>query len=54
MIMSTVPSDRPWLMSVSLPSWEAGKTSIWYLLLVRLAISPAAQTDWVWKGSEVS
>ena len=24
MMMSTVPSDRPWLMSVSLPSCEAG------------------------------
>ena len=28
MMMSTVPSFRPWLMSASLPSCEAGKTAI--------------------------
>src|SRR5262252_4620094 len=54
MIMSTVPSVRPWLRSDSLPSVEAGKTSTWYLPLVRFSISPAAQTDHLWKGSEVS
>src|SRR5687767_4885797 len=53
-MMSTVPRVRPWLMSVSLPSDEAGKTSTTYLLLVRLAISPAAQTAAVWYGSLVS
>src|SRR5690606_19950131 len=54
MIMSTVPSVRPWLMSFSLPSCEAGYTSIWYRPLVRFSISWAAHTELVWKGSEVS
>src|ERR1043166_9577464 len=54
MIMSTVPSVRPWLMSDSLPSDDAGKTSMWYLPLVRFSISPAAHTDHVWYGSDVS
>ena len=48
MIMSTVPSVRPWLMSVSLPSEEAGKTWISNLPLVRFLISSAAHTDSVW------
>src|SRR3954451_113134 len=54
MMMSTVPSDSPWLMSLSLPSCEAGNTSTWYLPLVRLPNSSAAQTDHLWKGSDVS
>src|SRR5215467_5744453 len=54
MIMSTVPSVRPWLMSDSLPRLEAGKTSMWYFPLVRFSISPAAHTDHLWYGSEVS
>ena len=45
MIMSTVPRVRPWLMSDSLPRLDAGKTSMWYLPLVRFSISPAAHTD---------
>ena len=48
MIMSTVPRVRPWLMSVSLPSEEAGKTWISNLPLVRFLISSAAHTDSVW------
>ena len=54
MIMSTVPSVRPWLMSVSLPKVEAGKTWMSNLPLVRFLISSAAHTDSVWKGSAVS
>ena len=54
MIMSTVPSSMPWLMSVSLPSDEAGKTWISYLPLLRFLISSAAHTDHVWYGSQVS
>src|SRR5512138_86364 len=54
MIMSTVPSVIPWLMSDSFPSEEAGKTSMWYLPFVRFSISPAAHTDQRWNGSEVS
>src|SRR5215467_8496237 len=54
MMMSTVPSVRPWLRSDSLPNVDAGKTSTWYLPLVRFSISPAAHTDHLWKGSEVS
>ena len=45
MIMSTVPSAIPWLMSVSLPSDDAGNTSMSNLPLVRFLISAAAQTD---------
>jgi hypothetical protein len=45
MIMSTVPSVRPWLMSVSLPSELAGKTWISKRPLVRFLISSAAHTD---------
>ena len=47
MIMSTEPRVRPWLRSDSLPRLDAGKTSMWYLPLVRFSISPAAQTDQV-------
>ena len=54
MIMSTVPSVMPWLMSVSLPSELAGKTWISNLPLVRFLISSAAHTDSVWYGSLVS
>src|SRR5215813_9748631 len=54
MIMSTEPSVRPWFRSDSLPSVDAGKTSMWYLPLVRFSISPAAHTDHLWNGSEVS
>ena len=54
MIMSTVPSIMPWLMSVSLPSGLAGKTWISNLPLVRFLISSAAHTDCVWYGSLVS
>src|SRR6187402_440821 len=53
-MMSTVPRVRPWLMSVSFPSEEAGKTSTSYLPLVRFLISPAAHTAAVWYGSLVS
>ena len=52
--MSTVPSVMPWLMSVSLPSDEAGKTWISNLPLVRFLISSAAHTLSVWYGSLVS
>jgi hypothetical protein len=48
MIMSTVPSCMPWLMSVSLPSELAGKTWISNLPLVRFLISSAAHTLSVW------
>ena len=54
MIMSTVPSVMPWLMSVSLPSEEAGNTWMSNLPLVRFLISCAAHTDSVWYGSLVS
>ena len=54
MIMSTVPSVIPWLMSVSLPSVLAGNTSMSNLPLVRFLISAAAHTDSVWYGSLVS
>ena len=52
--MSMVPSGRAWEICCSLPRAEAGKTSIWYLLLVRLAISPAAQSASLWNASDVS
>ncbi len=45
MIMSTVPRVSPWLMSVSLPSEDAGKTWMSYRPLVRFLISSAAHTD---------
>ena len=54
MMMSTVPRARPWLMSFSLPSCEAGYTSTWKRPPLRFLISSAAQTEAVWKGSEVS
>src|SRR5437764_15442451 len=54
MMMSTVPSVRPWLMSDSLPRVDAGNTSMWYLPLVRFSISAAAHTDHLWYGSDVS
>ena len=47
-ITSTVPSCRPWLMSLSLPRLEAGKTWISYLPFVRFLNSSAAQTDQRW------
>src|SRR6478752_5019811 len=53
-MMSTVPSVRPWLMSDSLPSEEAGNTCTSYLPLVRFLISSPAHTDHLWNGSEVS
>ena len=52
--MSMVPSGRAWEICCSLPRAEAGKTSIWYLLLVRLAISAAAQSASAWNASDVS
>src|SRR3954470_15456058 len=53
-MMSTVPSVRPWLMSDSLPSEEAGHTCPSYLPLVRFLMSSPAHTDHLWNGSEVS
>ncbi len=54
MMMSTVPSCRPWLMSVSLPSCEAGYTVMSYRPLLRFLISSPAHTDHLWNGSLVS
>jgi hypothetical protein len=54
MIMSTGAERIPWLMSVSLPSDDAGNTSMSNLPLVRFLISAAAHTDSVWYGSLVS
>jgi hypothetical protein len=42
--MSTVPSPKASLIWFSLPSCEAGNTSIWYLPPVRFLISSAAHT----------
>src|SRR5688572_30324585 len=53
-MMSTVPSCRPWLISLTLPRLDAGKTWISYLPLVRFLNSSPAQTDHLWYGSEVS
>src|SRR3954469_12876673 len=53
-MMSTVPSCRPWLISLSLPRLDAGKTWISYLPLVRFLNSSPAHTDHLWYGSDVS
>src|SRR5688572_19524290 len=53
-MMSTVPSCRPWLMSVSLPSDEAGNTWMSMRPCVRCLICSLAQTAEVWNGSDVS
>ena len=53
MIMSTVPSVMPWLMSVSLPSEGPGTPDVELAVAALLDLS-AAQTDSVWYGSLVS